>query len=244
LINASLNTFSINVELFGWSTGSLVFVAILLFSGSIKKNEYLMLAVIAATLGFYSLYWFSGGPDFGARYWYLMLVPLVVLTVQGIWWLERTLASGSPGFGVEGTRAVVAVLVLSLLTVVNFFPWRAIDKYHHYLRMRPDIRSLAREYDFGKALVLIRGTSHPDYASAWIYNPLDPYADAPVYAWDQNPTVRAQLLHAYPDRLVWLVDGPTITQGAFKVVQGPLSIQQLAAKGYVRSLPERFESDH
>ena len=125
---------------------------------------------------------------------------------------------------------IVAVLSLCMLTLVNYFPWRAIDKYHHYLRMRPDIRYLAKEYGFGRSLVLIRGNSHPDYASAWIYNPLDLHADAPVYAWDRNPEVRAQVLKAYPDRPVWLVNGPSITHRGFKVVGGPLSAHELIAE--------------
>src|SRR4029453_7057451 len=65
LINAALNIFSINIELFGWSTGSLIIIAFILFCRPIKKSDYLMLAVIAGVGGVYSLYWFSGGPDFG-----------------------------------------------------------------------------------------------------------------------------------------------------------------------------------
>jgi hypothetical protein len=72
---------------------------------------------------------------------------------------------------------------------------------------------------------------HPDYQSAWVYNPLDPYADGPVYAWDKNRSVRAQVLQAYPDRPIWIVNGPTITHGGFEVLAGPLSAQELAARG-------------
>jgi len=230
LINANLNTFSINIELFGWSTGSLIMVALLLFSGAMRRSDYLMLAVVAAIFATYSLYWFSGGPDFGARYWYLMIVPCVALTVRGIQFLKRMFEAAPTGSSDKGTWVIVAVLSLCMLTLVNYFPWRAIDKYHHYLRMRPDIRYLAKEYGFGRSLVLIRGNSHPDYASAWIYNPLDLRADAPVYAWDRNPEVRAEVLKAYPDRPVWLVNGPSITHRGFKVVGGPLSAHELIAE--------------
>jgi len=230
LINANLNTFSMNIELFGWSTGCLILVAFLLFCGRMRRSDYLMLVVVAAIFGVFSLYWFSGGPDFGARYWYLMLVPLVALTVRGVQFLERTFESGPTGSTVRGTRVMVALLSLCMLTLVNYFPWRAIDKYHHYLGMRPDVKYLAKEYGFGKSLVLIRGNRFPDYTSAWAYNPLDPQADAPVYAWDQNAGVRAQVLAAYAERSVWIVHGPTITHGAFKVVDGPLSTHHLIAE--------------
>lgn len=232
LINANLNTFSINIELFGWSTGSLLLIALLLFSGTMKKSDYLMLGIFAAVFTGYFFYYFSGGPDFGARYWFLVLIPFAALTVRGIQALEKKVApepaGSSTGFSTVGVGVLVAVLCLSALTMVNYFPWRSIDKYHHYLGMRPDIRELASKRGFGKSLVLIRGVEHPDYASAAIYNPLDLHADAPVYAWDRSPEVRAAVLKAYSDRPVWVVNGPTITQRGFEVVEGPISASQLA----------------
>jgi hypothetical protein len=119
-----------------------------------------------------------------------------------------------------------AVLSLSLLALINYFPWRAIDKYHHYLGMRPDIRYLAEEYSFGKNLVLIRGKAHPDYASAFAYNPVDFHAHLPIYAWDRSSDVRAKLIAAYPDRPVWIVNGPSITGNGYKVIAGPLARDQ------------------
>lgn len=231
VINANLNVFSINIELFGWSTGSLFFIAVILFSGKLRGSDYLMLALAATVVGIYSYYWFSGGPDFGARYWYLLLVPLVVLTVRGIETLERVLQPAPYGSAHTGVYATIAVISLCTLSLMNYFPWRALDKYHRYLGMRPDIHRLAKQHGFGTSLVLIHGDEHPDYASAWTYNPLDPYAQAPVYAWDRNLEVRAEVLRAYPDRPIWILNGPTITHGGFQVVAGPLSAHDLAAQG-------------
>jgi hypothetical protein len=227
LINANLNAFSVNIELFGWSTGSLLMIALFVLAGAKRRSDYLMLGVIAAICGIYSLYWFSGGPDFGARYWYLILVPCIVLTVRGLQCLERRCESGPAGSAEHGTRVLVAVLCLCMLALMNYFPWRAIDKYHHYLHMRPDIRFLSDDYRFGKSVVLIRGDSHPDYASAWVFNPLDPSADAPVYAWDRSPRVRTEVLQAYPERPIWLVDGPSITHNGYKVISGPLPAHEM-----------------
>jgi len=221
LVNSNLNITSINFELFGWSAGSILFIALLIFARAARGSDHLMLATIAAVFTAHIFYWFSGGPDFGARYWYLMIIPCVALTVQGVRFLEEKL----------GQRVIIFVLSLCALTLVNYFPWRAIDKYHHYLRMRPDVRYLARENNFGKSLVLIRGERFPDYASAAIYNPLDLQAGAPVYAWDRNPEVRARTLNAYADRSVWIVEGPSITGDGFKVVTGPLPARELLARG-------------
>ncbi len=226
LINANLNTFAINIELFGWSTGSLILIALLFFSKNKRRGDYLLFIIIFVIAATYSLYWFSGGPDFGARYWYLMIVPLMGLTVRGIQMLQENSKIGTSDVHFNSTRVVVAFLSLSLMALLNFFPWRAIDKYHHYRNMRPDIRQLAVKYNFGKSLVLIRG-DYPDYQSAWVYNPLDPKADAPVYAWDRNSEIRTQLLNAYPDRPVWIINGPSITNTNFKVSEGPLSNQEL-----------------
>ena len=229
LINANLNTTSLNFELLGWSIGSLLIGALLIFSLAVRGSDWLMLAVIAAVFVAHFFYWFSGGPDFGARYWFLMLVPCMALTARGIQLLERKLASGASPSSNSGALVMIAVLLLCTSTLINYFPWRAIDKYHNYLGLRPDIRYLAKTYNFGKSLVLIEGDSRPDYASAAVYNPLDLRADAPIYAWDQNPEVRSQVLKAYVDRPVWVVAGPSLTGAGFKVLEGPIPANKLVA---------------
>ena len=221
-VNANLNIFSLNVELFGWSAGSLLLLALLLLSGTLRKADYLMLAVIATVFGVHTLYWYSGGPDFGARYWYLMLFPCVVLTARGIQFLVMTLKSNADSLNY--LRVAIAIFSLCMLTLVNYFPWRAIDKYHHYLGMRPDVRYLAAQFNFGKSLVLIRGNQHPDYASAFAYNPLDLKADAPVYAWDRDAKTTEQVLEVYRDRPVWILNGPSLTGRGYEVVSGPLTV--------------------
>jgi hypothetical protein len=55
-----------------------------------------------------------------------------------------------------------------------------------------------------------------------VYNPLDWHADAPVYAWYRDPEAVGQAVAAYPDRPVWLIDGPTVTGRGFEVAAGPL----------------------
>ncbi len=113
---------------------------------------------------------------------------------------------------------------------MNYIPWRAIDKYHHYRGMRPDIRYLAREKNSGKSLVLVRGNLRLDYASAAVYNPENLRGNAPIYALDRNPEVRTQVLKAYPDRSVWIVNDPSITYGGFEVIEVPLSANDLVAR--------------
>ncbi|MEJ2704472.1 MAG: hypothetical protein P8Z79_18715 [Sedimentisphaerales bacterium] len=129
LINADLNAFSVNIELFGWSTGSLLLIALLLFSRNKRRGDYLMFIIIFVVAASYSLYWFSGGPDFGARYWYLMIIPLTGLTVSGIQMLGDSYRKGASDVHFDSPRVIVAFLSLSLMALLNFFPWRATDKY-------------------------------------------------------------------------------------------------------------------
>lgn len=220
LVNSNLNLYGLNVELLGWSTGSLLILALFCFSGRLNRVDWWMLAVILSVIGVHALYWFSGGPDFGPRYWYLVLFPCLALAARGLLTLGESLTRLDPGAEV---RVLFGGLVLSLMAVVVFWPWRAVDKYHHYRNMRPDIRRLAQERALGASLVLVRGDRHPDYASAAIYNPLDLRARQPIYAWDMGPDVRSALLRAYPDRPVWVVDGPSVTGNGFRIVGGPLS---------------------
>jgi len=204
MLNALLNTFSINADLFGWSSGSLVFLAAFLFRAKLGKQDWLMLAVICTVFVAYFFYYFSGGPDFGARYWFLMIVPLVVFTAR---------------FIDQFPQARVAATVLSIFALLLYVPWRAADKYHHYWNMRPDVRELAGKNTFGRSLVLIRGESHPDYSSAAVYNPLDLNANEPIFAWDRDEKTRERLLQYYVDRPVWILNGPTITGGGYEIVR-------------------------
>ena len=47
----------------------------LLVAGTLRSSDRLMLSVLLGVMGIYTLYWYSGGPDFGARYWPPSLQP-------------------------------------------------------------------------------------------------------------------------------------------------------------------------
>ncbi len=225
LVNANLNLFQINCELHGWAVGSLLLVALALLSRRLRRADWGFVFGAFTIVFLHSFYWFSGGPDFGARYWFLVFLPGIVLSVRGL----EILSAELDGEGKK--RALLAVLALSLSCLVSYFPWRAVDKYHHYRLMRPDIRELAEAHHFGRSLVIVRGNRHPDYASAVTYNPIDFDDPVPLYAWDQDqPELRRMAVEAYPDRPVYLVDGPSVTGRGFELRAGPLhGIEQVEA---------------
>jgi hypothetical protein len=225
-INAALNGYQVNVELLGWSLGSLLPIALLVFSGRMRREDWWMLAAVGLIVGLHTFYWFSGGPDFGARYWYLIIVPCIALAARGIEEVAGFARRRAPD-DLASARVAIAAMALCAIAIAVFVPWRAVDKYYHYRRMEPGVEQLAREHGFGESLVLVRGRRHPDYASAATYNPLDFRAAAPIYAWDRGREVRAEVLRAYPERPVWIVAGPTESgDRGFRLLAGPLTAQQ------------------
>ena len=222
LVNAQLNAASINVDLFGWTTGSLILLCALIALGRrFRPSDGLMAVAALGVIALQSLYWFSGGPDIGARYWYLLIVPCVALSARALEKIAELMRT-KPWLTRAAAPAVWSgAALLCVLAVINFLPWRALDKYHHYRSMRPDIRSLARTRGFDNGLVLIRGKRHPDYASAATYNPIDWTGPGALYAWDRDAEVRKRVVQAFPQRPVWIVNGPTITGRGYEVLGGP-----------------------
>ncbi len=223
IVNADLNATAINVELFGWSIGSLLPLAALLVLGSLVRSDRNMLGLSAGVFVAYWFNYFSGGPDFGGRYWYLMIVPFVALTARSVEALAKRLARSPEEVDATRARLIAGGAMLCLGAVVAFMPWRAVNKYYHYRGMQPGVERLAREHGFGRSLVLVRGPEFPDFISVAISNPLDFQADGPLYARDRGVDVREALLRAYPDRPIWVVDGPSRSGGTYRVVAGPVS---------------------
>ncbi len=223
MINGNLNLFAVNFELLGWAGGSLLVVLIGLLATRRSRSDLLMALVAATVIGAHSFYWFSGGPDYGARYWFLILLPLLALAARGLEAVRDSLRAQPGG----PARVHFAALGLAVITMTVFVPWRSIDKYRDYRGMRPDMRRVAAETDFGRGLVLIRGREFPDYASAAMLNPIDLDAPQPVYAHDASPVARRDLVAAFPDRPVWIVDGPERTGGGYAIVAGPLPAGQV-----------------
>jgi hypothetical protein len=213
VLNADINTVLLNTEMLGWSTGSIFLIILFLVSGRMRYVDWIMVVCILVICGINGLYWFSGGPDFGPRYWYLIIFPCALLTAGAIRYLEDV----TP----HATRILTFAAALSVSSLFTFFPWRAADKYHGYRGMRPGVTEVAAQAEVGRSLVLIRGPNHPDYASAAIYNPLDLRGEAPVFAWERNADTRTRLLEAYPDRPVFVMEGPSVTGAGYRLVEGP-----------------------
>ncbi len=241
LVNMNLNITQVNFELLGWSCGSMLAIIVLLAARRITRADWCMVAAVTTIVVIHAFYWFSGGPDFAARYWFLILVPMLALAARGVETVDAALFRCHPARS-EGSAltpdvqmlrhaqggALHAAAAFTLLALMVFVPWRGMDKYHHYRGMRPDVRVIAAQKQFGNSLVLVRGKRHPDYHSAAVYNPIDLRAAQPIYAWDRGADSRARVLDAYPNRPVWILDGPSVTRDSFHV-SGPFTAEQVRA---------------
>jgi 4-amino-4-deoxy-L-arabinose transferase-like glycosyltransferase len=220
-MNTNQNLHLVQFELFGWAAGSLTLAYLLAVSASWKR-DWLMWFWALAVIAVLNLYWFSGGSDYGARYWYFAIVPFAVLVVRGGEWLAERFRSGSQQ--ADATRVWLAVALASLLGTTNLLTWRSLDKYFHYRGGNGGIRALAASRHFGRSLVFIRGRMFPDYGLALTLNPvsLDASGTETIYARELDAASVARVRRYYADRPVWIVAGPTPAVPWFHVVAGPV----------------------
>jgi hypothetical protein len=223
ILNANKNAFMSNVELFGWGFGSLAFVALLLALGRWGADRGMIAFCGVFVLG-YSTYWFSGGPDLGARYWYPLIVPLAGLTVRGAQALTARLTQ-SGRLSHPGARVGSVLLAASVVAALTMMPWRAASKYYRYRGVGGQVRALAVSHGFDGALVFVRSQDPEDYQSAFVLNPPTLDDAATIYARDVGPQHSAAVVAHFPDRVVWLIGRglPGASDPmAFEVIAGPL----------------------
>lgn len=195
LITAQFNLFGLDAEGFGWACGSLALVWLWLLRGRWSRSERAFAAFAAGIIGSSLLYWFSGGPDFGARYWYLVFPSLVVLCVGGL--ARASEATGS------SARTLASVAAACLVAQVTWVPWRAADKYHGYRGVEPGKLESARVEQLSDALVLVAGRRHPDFAEAALLNRFEDDDSTVTVAWLRDEATLEALLAAYPKRTLY-----------------------------------------
>ncbi len=204
-MNTNQNLHLVNFDLFGWQCGSLLFVYLLAgwrlrnTAPEVHSADRLQWGLLLGVIAGLNFYWFAGGADFGARYWYLVILPGVVLTLRGAQVLSaRMQAATMPPEAPSRVWAFVALA--TVVATLTFLPWRGLDKYWHYRGTSSAMRELAREHNFDRSLVIIRGYPWPDYASASFLNPpvIAPDSQGPIFALDPGPEGIRRLQAAFP----------------------------------------------
>lgn len=221
LVALDQNFYNLNFELFGWTTGSLIFVVAHLLAGRWSRLDRFLMMLCLILMAGYTLYWFSGGSGYGARYWYSMLIPMCWLTVRGVQTVAGYVARFLPA--PEAGVRVAAVAGMLIVVSIGCFPsWRAVGHFWEYRGSHTDYRKLERENDFGKSLVFVRSPSPSDFLSAYSRNPSRLDSDRPLYVKDLGPETNGKLARAFPDRQVWLLEGRENHKDRARVVAGPL----------------------
>ena len=201
LVQAQFNVKALNVELLGWSIGSLVLVYVHLLWGRLNRLDWCMLAVAGVTVVAYALYWFNGGFYIGPRYWFMTLFPAVFLSARGLQTAAEILGRAGVAHGRETVGSLV--LLLALIAMVCFLPWRAAERYWGFRGAHSGYRELAATGALDNALVFVRTDSAADFANAFALN--SPNLSGPIFLRDQGPAVNAQIIARYPGRRVKLI---------------------------------------
>jgi hypothetical protein len=215
MLNGRRSGYLLNLELFGWTCGSLAAVAALLLVGRWSHADAFLASIALGIVGALGLYWY-GGADFGARYWYQLVAPLAMLSARGI----ESLAERGQRFApraVSVGRVTAGLGVATLSAVLILLPWRAATKYHHYRGMSGGVADVAGAKSFEHALVFVRGagdgTPFSRYSAAAVFNPRRTDGTGPVFARDLGRESRQRIECAFPGRVVRGIDAAALPAG-------------------------------
>ena len=215
VLNSQLNAQLVNSELFAWPLGSLAAVALYLaWWKRLWRPEDMLFATIVVTIvigqGFY---WYSGA-DYGARYWYQILIPCVVLSARAV-----------TSVVIDRKSLAHTAMLMGVIGFVVFLPWRAVTKYIGYRGMGSSVVRMTRACDMSDGLVLVRNALPPNsfqaYASAALLNAPTLEGHAPVFAREVSPEITDRLRAALPGRAVWIIEVPVDPRQDARVVQRP-----------------------
>lgn len=212
LFNTNLNLFTLNYDLLGWGIGSLFLFTVHLVWGRKEVFDWLWLAFIVGAIATYSLYWFNGGPDYGPRYWYSLLFPLLFLTTRGLATVVLMLRDRADVLD-TARRAGYLVAVLAFVSLGVYAPWRAVSKYVDYRSKTPLFADALAAGAFGtNGLVIVDADGEGEYAALEL-NDLVPGEHGPIFARDLGNESVAALMEAFPGRPVYRAELRITPQG-------------------------------
>jgi hypothetical protein len=189
LRNLLNNLNELNLYLFQWPIPSLTFVAILLGSGRLKKEDKLLLVCFASLLLAFLFYW-AQQLLLGPRYMYEAGFILILLTARGIIFLKDLLGRQAEGH-------VLGVLAICL--VIGFFHVRslALTYSNNYCYFNPTLLENIREKGVKNALIF-----NTFYHMVFAGVEPDPNADI-IFARDRGEEKNRELIQRYPGRKLY-----------------------------------------
>lgn len=222
LINAQENLYELNSELFGWGGFSLLFALFYLLWGKWTRLAVVMSLIIVATFTVYLLYWCACGFYVGPRYWFMMLVPLLILTALGI----RTAAGRFREIYPTGhapARLGGGLAILAFVSLAVFQTWLSVNRYPGYNGLHADYVPISRDPAYRNALMFVSSDIEREYSNAMWLNNFAEDAETPLFARDLGPERNREVAAAFPERTVFLIRGRSTETGEVAVTAGPLA---------------------
>ncbi len=226
LIHIHQNFYTLNFDLFGWGVGSLFLAALHLAGGRKTRIDLFISSVLVAIIVAYSLYWFSGAFYIGPRYWFMLFIPMIYLSVRGVETLQERLRS-VPEIDHATYRVYIGLAVLCLFATISFTSWRGVTKYHEFRGGHGDYRELLETGNFSDSLIFIKSKRKSDFGSTFIYNSPDLAGDGPLFVRDLGSTANRELARSFPDRTVYYAIGRGKSNRKVHLVAGPLEVSEM-----------------
>ncbi|MEX0340705.1 MAG: hypothetical protein AB3N11_16900 [Arenibacterium sp.] len=223
LINAQQSLYELTTDLLGWGGASIFFMLAFLLWGRWSAFTLAMLAIVVVTAGIYALYWCQCGYYAGPRYWFMMLVPLLVFSVFGYRAFVARLERIYP-MGQVRERMTVTIVLLVFGGLVVFQGWMAFNKYPDIRGYHADFIQMSRDAQLKNALVFVRTDK---YGNAIWVNDFNPNAETPLFARDLGPEINKSVAMSYPDRAIFFAEDRSEKNPKARITAGPLSTDQL-----------------
>jgi 4-amino-4-deoxy-L-arabinose transferase-like glycosyltransferase len=215
LINTWANLAELERWLFGWPVQlSLAFALLPLLTGSRDRWDWLLAGAVLSLIAAHVAYW-ADGIMYGPRYYYEALGMLAVLTARGATRIGAVFRAAWPGSlrAVKAGATVAPALAVGMIAVTSysFTPGflRGALGYNGMDRSRTELVEAAGLH---RALVVVSGAEGDwqTYGSVfWSMSPL--LNDDVIYARDLGERAEPELEAAYPDRVVYRLDGDVLT---------------------------------
>lgn len=229
IVHLQHNSYMLNFDLFGWGIGSLCLVFIHMIWGTWHVFEKYMLAIVIILIVAYSLYWFSGSFYIGPRYWFVVFFPLTVISAAGINTLINVFTPHDNNSLVI-SKVVTIFIVLSIITIISFTPWRSTTRYYEFRNYHSDFRNMVNDNDLQNSIIFISNASEMDFGSAFILSDPTFTSSAPIFAYDKGHKNNISLAKHFPERNIYYAQGRGKEGMKAKLIRGPLTLESFHEK--------------
>ncbi len=226
LVNAHENLVELNHDLLGWGSASLFFVLAFVMWGRWDRLSAAMALITAITFVVYAFYWHSGGFYAGPRYWFMMMLPMLLFAGRGIITFGQRIEIALPGqAGMARIGALVLVLAFGATAIMQ--NWLALNKYPDINRYHADYAELADQPEMQNALVFVTMDRDAEFSSAFWVNDFAPGATTPLFARDMGAETNRAIAEFYPERTVWYAQGRDDAHARVTITQGPVARDEM-----------------